>query len=270
LLDSFELKKYLKDLGFKHVKDNVQIDGFSHSNLEFPVYLKTTENKRLKPSTESPIVFHVEYEEKIRQFLLKNTRVSAGTDFYAFNSNMSGFEKKLNKGKKEEAFGIHLDVADKEALDQLFHTLSHSQNDSSSNETEISDDLSNSKVDENVLQSIKTRRGQPAFRKALLEAFGRTCCITGCKVEEVLEAAHIVPHGEETNYSVFNGLLLRADIHTLFDLGLLNITVSGLVQLDESLKESDYQRYEGLELMNGELPIQMVDNLRELADIRAQ
>ena len=79
MLDSFELKKYLINLGFEHFKDNVQIDGFSHVNLEFPVYLKTTLNKRLNPSTDAPIVFHIKYEEKIRQFLFKNKRVFSGT-----------------------------------------------------------------------------------------------------------------------------------------------------------------------------------------------
>jgi hypothetical protein len=261
LLDSFELKKYLINLGFEHVKDNKRIDGFSHTNLEFPVYLKTTDNKRLKPSTESPIVFHIKYEEKIRQFLHKSTRVSPGIGFYAFNSNMSGFEKKLNTGKKEEAFGIHLNISDKQALEQLFHTLSNSTNVSSSIKTEISDDYSKSKVDEKVLQSIKTRQGQPAFRKALLDAFHGTCCVTGCKVEALLEAAHIIPHSTETNYSVFNGLLLRSDIHTLFDLELFCITESGVVKIDSSLKNSEYFQYDGDRIMDGQLPNEMIDNL---------
>ena len=195
--------------------------------------------------------------------MLKSTRVSPGTGFYAFNSNMSGFEKKLNTGKKEEAFGIHLNISDKQALEQLFHTLSNSTNVSSSIETEISDDFSNSKVDEKVLQSIKTRRGQPAFRKALLDAFHGTCCVTGCKVEALLEAAHIISHSTETNYSVFNGLLLRTDIHTLFDLGLLRISEAGIVIVDSSLKNSEYFQYDGNRIMDSELPNEMGQNLRE-------
>lgn len=78
-------------------------------------------------------------------------------------------------------------------------------------------------TDEPILRAIKSRRGQASFRNALLQAYSQTCFITGCKTEHVLEAAHIVPHGDETNYCVFNGLLLRADIHTLFDLELLSI-----------------------------------------------
>ena len=66
---------------------------------------------------------------------------------------------------------------------------------------------------------IVLRRGQPAFRKELLSAYEGKCAVTGCDSEFALEACHIVPYwGPETNH-VSNGLLLRADIHTLFDLG---------------------------------------------------
>lgn len=74
-----------------------------------------------------------------------------------------------------------------------------------------------------VAQMVALRQGQPAFRNALMDAYERRCAITGCDIAEVLEAAHISPYlGEETN-RVRNGLLLRADIHTLFDRGLIRV-----------------------------------------------
>lgn len=70
---------------------------------------------------------------------------------------------------------------------------------------------------------IALRRGQTAFRGALMKAYEGRCAITGCEIREVLEAAHISPYlGEHTNH-VSNGLLLRADVHTLFDCGLINV-----------------------------------------------
>lgn len=70
---------------------------------------------------------------------------------------------------------------------------------------------------------IALRQGQPAFRNALIDAYEGRCAITGCEVREVLEAAHISPYrGTHTNH-VTNGLLLRADIHTLFDRGLIRV-----------------------------------------------
>lgn len=79
---------------------------------------------------------------------------------------------------------------------------------------------------ERVLGQIVRRRGQQEFREKLLVAYEGRCAITGCDAIEALEAAHIVPYlGTETNH-VQNGLLLRADIHTLFDLGCLRWSLS--------------------------------------------
>lgn len=74
-----------------------------------------------------------------------------------------------------------------------------------------------------ITASIVQRRGQAEFRQKLLTAYDGRCAITGCDVEAAIEAAHIIPYqGVETNHSA-NGLPLRADIHTLFDLHLLTI-----------------------------------------------
>lgn len=79
-----------------------------------------------------------------------------------------------------------------------------------------------------VERQIRERRGQQGFRDALRDRYGSLCLVTGCTVLEVLEAAHISPYrGEEDNHPE-NGLLLRSDIHTLFDLDLLGIEPAGL------------------------------------------
>ena len=71
--------------------------------------------------------------------------------------------------------------------------------------------------------SIIQRQGQSDFRRKLLNAYNNKCAITDCDVESAIEAAHIIPYrGIETNHPA-NGLPLRADIHTLFDLHLISI-----------------------------------------------
>src|SRR5690606_2282318 len=68
-----------------------------------------------------------------------------------------------------------------------------------------------------VVDTIIRRRGPPQFRHALLEAYDYRCAITNCNAVEALEAATILPfRGRETHHPA-NGLLLRADVHTLFD-----------------------------------------------------
>jgi hypothetical protein len=77
-----------------------------------------------------------------------------------------------------------------------------------------------------VLATIAIRQGQGSFRERLLVAYQSTCAVTGCDAVQALEAAHIVPYfGPQAN-PVMNGLLLRADIHTLFDLGLIAVSPS--------------------------------------------
>jgi putative restriction endonuclease len=72
-----------------------------------------------------------------------------------------------------------------------------------------------------VVRQIVARRGQAGFRAALLEAYRGRCAITGFDAAAALEGAHLRPYRGPDSNAVTNGLLLRADIHTLFDLGLL-------------------------------------------------
>lgn len=94
--------------------------------------------------------------------------------------------------------------------------------------------------------AIVARQGAGAFRKAALTAFKGRCAVTGCDVPDVLEAAHIVPYlGKQTNI-VTNTLLLRADIHTLFDRGLLSVSADTLkVEVAEGLRGSAYGELHG-------------------------
>jgi HNH endonuclease len=79
-----------------------------------------------------------------------------------------------------------------------------------------------------VERQIRERRGQRQFRDALRECYGDRCLVTGCEVLAVLEAAHIKPSRGLDDNQVENGLLLRADVHTLFDLDLLGIEPNSL------------------------------------------
>lgn len=107
------------------------------------------------------------------------------------------------------------------------------------------------------LRAIAVRQGQSEFRQRLLSAYGRSCTITGCRIVDLLEAAHIRPHADEPNYHVTNGLLLRADIHTLFDLGLLAIDSRLRVRIAPALLRSEYKDYEGKEIRHPHYPSEM-------------
>lgn len=97
--------------------------------------------------------------------------------------------------------------------------------------------------------SIVVRRGQSSFRDILLEAYSSRCAVTGCDARYVLEASHIIPYqGPETNHPS-NGLLLRADVHLLFDLGMLVVdTATMKVLLHPNLSATEYGILEGRQL----------------------
>jgi predicted restriction endonuclease len=80
-----------------------------------------------------------------------------------------------------------------------------------------------------------------------MDAYQRRCAISGCKTECVLEAAHIVAASYDKNsFHMKNGLLLRADIHLLFDKGLIKIDPDTLkIYVSETIRDSEYTRYHG-------------------------
>jgi len=100
-----------------------------------------------------------------------------------------------------------------------------------------------------IMSSIVQRQGQGQFRARLLNAYQGRCAFTGCDASSALEAAHIVPYrGKETNLEA-NGPLLRADLHTLFDLGLITIDSSKMtIILSPSLSSGHYSALAGKEV----------------------
>jgi hypothetical protein len=86
--------------------------------------------------------------------------------------------------------------------------------------------------------SIQQRQGQAEFRQALMIAYNYKCAVTGCDVRDTLQAAHIVPVSNSGQHHLQNGLLLRADIHNLFDRGLLTIDNQLKVHIHSSIRSS--------------------------------
>ena len=94
--------------------------------------------------------------------------------------------------------------------------------------------------------AAKVRKGQPAFRKNLLKAYGERCAISGHGTAEVLEAVHILDHATSGINELNNGLLLRGDVHSLFDARLLDIDPETFaIVVDTSLMDTPYRELQG-------------------------
>jgi hypothetical protein len=91
-----------------------------------------------------------------------------------------------------------------------------------------------------IIETIIKRRGQAEFRKKLLAAYDHHCAFTGCNAVDALEASYIVPYRGNYTHDLSNGLLLRSDLHTLFDLGSIAVDTRtmSIVMSDELLNSS--------------------------------
>jgi putative restriction endonuclease len=116
---------------------------------------------------------------------------------------------------------------------------------------------------------IVPRLGQGAFRVGVLEAYNRECALSGGRVLPALDAAHIIPFGEGGSHELSNGILLRKDIHSVFDAGYatfdddFRLVVSNRVKTEFN-NGNEYLRLKGERL---KLPKQIqlrpsLDNIR--------
>lgn len=101
---------------------------------------------------------------------------------------------------------------------------------------------------ENAWRQVISRQGQGAFRRRVLLAYGGQCLVTGCDFEVLLDAAHIAPYRGAHTQRTDNGLLLRTDLHTLFDAHMMTFVYGAddilRVRMSPDLGEP-YAQYNG-------------------------
>jgi putative restriction endonuclease len=100
-----------------------------------------------------------------------------------------------------------------------------------------------------VLREVSLRRGQVQFRDRLIRRYGCACQVSRCAFPALVEAAHVRPYARTSDNSVDNGLLLRSDLHTLFDLALLTVDpICMRVAVHPCVMKAGYTSFEGVRL----------------------
>lgn len=99
-------------------------------------------------------------------------------------------------------------------------------------------------------QLVKPRVGQGAFRTRIIDVYRRRCAVTAERTLPALEAAHIRPYAKNRSHEISNGLLLRRDIHSLFDKGYVTVTPKHRFEVSDRIREDyengrDYYRLHG-------------------------
>jgi putative restriction endonuclease len=85
--------------------------------------------------------------------------------------------------------------------------------------------------------SIRPRLGQGSFRVLVTDTYERRCAVTREKILPVLQAAHIRPVSRGGLHRIDNGVLLRSDVHTLFDRGYVTITPDQRFRVSRKLRD---------------------------------
>ena len=99
-----------------------------------------------------------------------------------------------------------------------------------------------------VNADIVRRQGQHGFRGELLGHYGGRCAVTGETAIDVLEAAHIAPYMGTHSNKPNNGLLLRSDLHTLFDRHFIGVDQGGRLVVSTALDGTSYAKLRGKQL----------------------
>lgn len=103
-----------------------------------------------------------------------------------------------------------------------------------------------------TMRAIAARKGQPKFRRELARRYGARCMVSGCSLYAIVEAAHIRPFRGPKDHHGANGLLLRADLHTLYDNDLMGVHPKRLtVHFKKNVQHAGYAAFEGASLAVG-------------------
>lgn len=97
---------------------------------------------------------------------------------------------------------------------------------------------------------VRRRLGQGSFRILVTDAYERRCAVTGERALPVLQAGHIRPVAEGGSHRIDNGILLRSDVHTLFDRGYVTITPKQRFRVSRRLRD-DFHNGEAYYTLEG-------------------
>jgi hypothetical protein len=135
---------------------------------------------------------------------------------------------------------IHLNTRNKTASAEWLSE--HGPNNAARGHAELAELIPQPLFEELGTQWVeRRRRRQQQFKNQLL-AFDDCCALSGDCTLSALEAAHIIPVNQNGAFNAANGLLLRADLHKMYDCGDLKIGVDGTASIPLDARVSDYYR----------------------------
>jgi putative restriction endonuclease len=114
--------------------------------------------------------------------------------------------------------------------------------------------------------TVLPRLGQGSFRLIVTDSYNRRCAFTNSPVLHVLDAAHIRPYASGGTHSPTNGLLIRQDLHTLFDRGYMTVTPDHHIEVSSRIKEEFDNGREYYDLHGKEIRLPQIPDRQPSAD----
>lgn len=143
----------------------------------------------------------------------------------------------------DHTFMLHGPVNSKQDSDMWAIVPSNELKDA---ELQVEKDYAFLDEDQRIVRAVEQvqRQRQGSFRKELLDAYDGTCAITGCDVEAALQAAHISPYRGPQSQLASNGILLRADLHLLYDAYCISVCPDdNTIRMNERLAKTSYSEW---------------------------
>lgn len=198
--------------------------------------------------------------ESVRNNVLHLKRIEAGTtETIGKQKFLTAIERIKNKLPEIPKGGIYDHVIEETTLVMLLPMLDWSddgktitllQDGYDQNISVTANESEQDYLNEKRLRLLRVRRGQNKFRFNLLRIYDGTCVISKCEVEPVLHACHVSPYSQTEDNRPTNGILLRADLHELYDLNLIAIhPETYIVHISPTLRGTQYVEFENVKIV---------------------
>ncbi len=214
-------RSVLEKLGFHETRQYEYAIEYAHNDGDV-VYLSKTRN-------ESALVIHPNNYNRIESLgSLLGVSFLPQKEVFVHNTAFARFPRRItSRGSTPIHHGLEFSIDNEIAVYQFLQQLlgiSDPQTDIDAAKTEL-DSVTDTERD----ALVKSRKGQGLWRKELDELWGQ-CALTGCGIRSLLRGSHIKPWRVANNQERldrYNGLLLRTDIDSLFDVGLVTFENNG-------------------------------------------
>lgn len=239
---------YITALG-ENYKNNRHMEDW---DILFGQATKSKASKELWPSLIGRVKYRISEVSKERIVI---QRLNGGKDAYLSKVSVSNALNKLKKFGSLTRPELISDVVRQTSLVYLHPSVEWnpktkriywSSSTQSFSEIELKVQNANDDELERIYALVLRRLNQGKFKKNMLKLYGSKCAISESTVTELLEAAHLHSYADSGDNSNSNGILLRVDLHRLFDGNLLRIEPDTLkVHVDKSLKNTEYHIFHG-------------------------